>query len=326
MPAKRRGLLRATFAAAVLAALPLASVHAESRVTLKSAKAGSSYYVMMVQLAEMMKKASEGEVLPTVEESQGSVQNVKEAAARGGNFLFTTPPNLLEAAAKGEKPFEGTSFEGARTLFPMPFVTIHFVVRADAGIDDVEDLAGKTFIAGGKGTFCEGRTTKILEVLGLEDEVEIVDVELDAASNAMRNAKVDGFATCSSHPTPQLVELATTTPVEVLSFTDEQREKIASLDPLSGPITIRAGTYAGQDEPVQTVGVPVGAYVTTDMDPELARFITETFWAWKEKLAAEQPWWAAVDPSLLAQMGVKLHPGALRYYEEAGVEVPAELR
>jgi TRAP transporter TAXI family solute receptor len=208
----------------------------------------------------------------------------------------------------------------------MPFVTIHFVVRGDAGIDTVAGLAGKTFIAGGKGTFCEGRTRKILEVLDLLDKVEIVDVELDAAGSAMRNRKVDGYATCSSHPTPQLVELATTVPVRILSFSPAERDRIVALDPLSGPITIAAGTYAGQDQPVTTVGVPVGAYMTTATDEATAYAITRTFWAWKERLAAAQPWWAGVDAALVAQLGAKVHPGAVRYYTESRITIPETMR
>ncbi|MBB4284959.1 TAXI family TRAP transporter solute-binding subunit [Roseospira goensis] len=312
---------------AVTAGLGLATVaQAQERVTLKSAKSTSSYYVMMVQLAEMTRKASDGAISPTVEESQGSVQNVKESFVRPGNFLFTTPPSLLAAARAGDAPFEGQTNDDARTLFVMPFVTIHFVVTADGGIDSVSDLAGKTFIAGGKGTFCEKRTNTILDLLGLADQVEIVEVELSAAGDAMRDGKVDGFATCSAHPTPQLVELSTTTPVKILSFTDAERERILELDPLSGPLTIAAGTYEGQDAPVDTVGVPVGAYGTVRMSDDVAYFLTKTFWEWKETLAQENPWWDGVTRDLIVQMGAKVHPGALRYYEEQGVSIPDDMK
>ncbi|WP_324288550.1 TAXI family TRAP transporter solute-binding subunit [Hoeflea alexandrii] len=67
------------------------SAFAETRITYKSAKTGSSYYQMGVQLAEAMKAGTDGEIIVTVEESQGSVQNVMEAKARGGDYVFTTP-------------------------------------------------------------------------------------------------------------------------------------------------------------------------------------------------------------------------------------------
>ena len=59
---------------------------AEERITYKSAKTGSSYYQMGVEIAEAVKAGTGGEVIVTVEESQGSVQNVMEVRARGGSY------------------------------------------------------------------------------------------------------------------------------------------------------------------------------------------------------------------------------------------------
>ena len=306
-------------AALALAATPTL---ASERLTLKSASSASSYYVMMVQLAELLR--TEQDVQPTVEESQGSVQNVKEAAVRTGNFLFTSPPSLLVDAAESRGAFEGDPpFDGARTLFVMPYVTMHIVMRADAGVESMADLAGKTFVPGGTGTFCEGRTRAVLQALELEDAIDLVDLELSAAANAMRNRRIDGFSTCSSHPTPQLSELATTLDVVVVPFSEEEQAAIVALDPLSGPITIGAGTYPGQEADVPSVGVPVGAYGTASMSDDLAYAITSTFWENREALAGERPWWAGVSPELIAYLWAEVHPGAARYYEEIGVEIPA---
>src|SRR3546814_3596660 len=76
----------------------------------------------------------------------------------------------------------------------------------------------------GHGTFCDGRTRTIFKLLGLEDKVNFVDVELASADNALKNRKVVGYATCSSHPTPQLQELATTTAIRILPLTPAQTE------------------------------------------------------------------------------------------------------
>ena len=88
MPIKRLLLATVTL---VLATAALA----EERVAYKSAKSTSSYYQMAVQVAEATKAATDGELILTVEESQGSVQNVKEARKRSGNYVFTTPPSLM---------------------------------------------------------------------------------------------------------------------------------------------------------------------------------------------------------------------------------------
>ncbi len=107
------------------------AVSAETRITYKSAKTTSSYYQMAVQIAEAMKAGSDGAIIVTVEESQGSVQNVMESAVRPGNYVFTTPPVLVKLAKAGKAMFkdkQNPKFEEIRALFPIPSLTMHFVM------------------------------------------------------------------------------------------------------------------------------------------------------------------------------------------------------
>ena len=57
-------------------------VQAETKITYKSEISTSSYYQMAVEIAEAMKQGSNGDIIVTVEESQGSVQNVMEVIGR----------------------------------------------------------------------------------------------------------------------------------------------------------------------------------------------------------------------------------------------------
>lgn len=312
-------------ASGLLAGAAAAQDLEDTMLTLKSASSSSSYYVMTVQLAEMLRTRSDGAVRPTVEESQGSVQNVMEAGSRTGAFLFTSPPNLINDALAGNEPFETGDFDGIRTLFPMPFVTIHFVVRADSGIESVADLAGRTFIPGGTGTFCAGQTETVLDLLGLRDGMNLPDMELSGAPAALRNNQAAGYATCSSHPTPQVQELAATLDVRVLSFSADERETIMAQNPAAGAVTIASGTYAGQDADIETVAVPVGAYAT-NLGDDAARFVVEQFWQQRDDLAEENPWWAGVEPGLISQLRAPLHPGVIAFYEDQGVNIPDGMR
>ncbi len=313
--------------AALAAALFAAPAAAQTRVTLKSATSTSSYYVMIVQIGEALKDATQGKIQATIEESQGSVQNLKEAIRRPGNFIFTTPPSLLADAKAGKKPFEGESgYDNVRALFVMPYVTVHFVTRADAGVSSLSDLKGKQIIAGGRGTFCDGRTKSILKALGLEDQVTSVDVELASAPSAMRDKKVAAFTTCSSHPTPMVQELATSVDLRLVSFKPEELDTVLKVDPGFAPLTIAGGTYRGIDQDTQTVGGPVGAFTTAAMDEETAYQVTKAFWTRRDAMAAKNPWWKGIDPKMVAQLGTRLHPGALRYYAEAGIAIPDAMK
>lgn len=99
------------------------TANAETRITYKSAKSTSFYYQMGVQISEAMKAGSDGDIIVTVEESQGSVQNVMEVKARSADYVFTTPPVLVKLAQGGKAMFEGKSdpkFYTIRALFPIP--------------------------------------------------------------------------------------------------------------------------------------------------------------------------------------------------------------
>ena len=316
---------RKYLAAALAAATALAGfgqgAAAETRVTYKSAKSTSSYYQMAVQVAEAMKAGSGGEIIVTVEESQGSVQNVKEAANRSGNYVFTTPPSLIKLALGGQRMFEpkDAAYEEIRSLFPIPSLTMHYVVRADAEIDNFAALAGKDFIIG-KGSFGAREAAKNFELFGLKDQVKLVDVELNAAVPALKNGQVDGFATAGSYPAPNVMEAAAGTPIRLLSMTEDQLAATKRTK-----LVIPADTYPGVDSDVTTTSLPVGAYTTTAMDDDTAYLMTKTFWEGKAKMGAANAWWDGVDAAMLSSLGTSLHPGALRYYKEAGIEVPGDL-
>ena len=299
-----------------------ATLQAETRVTYKSAKSTSSYYQMAVQIAEAMKMGSGGDIIVTVEESQGSVQNVKEVGNRGGNYVFTTPPVLVKLAMDGKNMFKDANpkYQEIRSLFVIPSLTMHLVVRADAGIEEFTDLAGKKFLIG-KGSFGAREAAKYIELFGLKDKVDLIDVELNAAVAALKNGQIDGFATAGSYPAPNVMEAAAGTPLRIISLSDDQVTQTKRTR-----LVIPAGTYPGIDKDVVTTSLPVGAYSTTEMSDDLAYQLTRTFWEQKSAMGQNNAWWDAVTVDGLDSLGAKLHPGALKYYREAGVAVPQRLQ
>ena len=312
-----------TGAMAVALMLATSAASAETRVTFKSAKTTSSYYQMSVQIAEAIKKGSGGNMIVTVEESQGSVQNVKEAAKRSGNYVFTTPPVLVKLAQKGIAMFKGKTdpkYNEIRALFPIPSLTMHFVLRADSGVKSFADLDGKTILIG-KGSFGAREGAKYLKLFGLEGKVKLANVELNAAVAALKNKQIDGFVTAGSYPAPNVIEAAASTGVTVLSLTNEQIKKTKRTR-----LVIPAGTYAGVKTDVVTTSLPVVAHTTTAMDDDTAYTLTKTYWSQKSDLGKAAAWWNGVSGAMLANVYGKLHPGAVKYYDEAGIKVPAALR
>ncbi|MFA0813313.1 TAXI family TRAP transporter solute-binding subunit [Microbulbifer epialgicus] len=292
---------------------------AETRITYKSAKSSSSYYQMGVQIAEAIKAGSEGGMIVTVEESQRSVQNVMEARARGADYVFTTPPTLVKLAQSGKAMFEGRGdpkFNEIRALFPIPSLTMHFVMSEKSGVTDFPGMEGKMILLG-KGSFGAREGEKYLKLFGLEGKVELAEVELSNAVAALKNGQIDGFVTAGAWPAPNVIEAAASTAVNVISLDDEQIAQSKRTK-----LVIPSGTYKGQDD-ITTTSLPVVAYTTTAMDDDTAYTLTKTFWEQKAKMGENAPWWNGVDQGLMVNIIDKIHPGAIRYYKEVGVELTA---
>jgi TRAP transporter TAXI family solute receptor len=302
-------------AAAIALAMPAL---AETRITYKSAKAGTAYYQMGVEIAEAMKAGTGGDVIVTLEESQGSVQNVMEVRARGADYVFTTPPALVGSAQAASGPFADKgdpAFDGIRALFPIPSLTMHFIMSADSGVTTLDGLEGKTILLGA-GSFGATEGEKYVELFGLTDKVKIADSELSNAVAALKNGQIDGFVTAGSYPAPNVIEAAASMPVTLISMTDEQVTATKRT-----PVVIPAGTYPGQDTDVATTSLPVVAYATDKMDDDTAYLMTKTFWEQKDMLSTTSPWWGAVSSDMLSTITTAIHPGAVRYYDEIGVSL-----
>jgi TRAP transporter TAXI family solute receptor len=301
--------------------------HAETRLAFKSAQTTSPYYQMALQIAAATAAASGGELIIDVEDSQGPVQNLEEAAMRAESYVFTTPPALIDQAVAGEDPFEPSEhYADIRALFPLPSLVMHFVVRDDSGISSFTDLAGKNFsIVKDDFGYAADNVRAFLAAIGLTGRIQLpdVDVNVDAAAALVElNAdKVQGLAMAAPYPAANVSAGAQTTPIRLLGMNKTQLELIAGTK-----LVIPAGTYPGVADAVTTISLPVAAYALTAMDEETAYRLTRTFWERKDSMAQTHPWWQGVSTGLLTTLGTVLHDGALRYYREHGIGIPAHLQ
>jgi uncharacterized protein len=318
----------AAICCALLLLAPAAGRAAEAPPTIivHAGKADSLSHALAVQFAEALAQGNNALTIQ-VEESQGSVQNIIDTLHRKGNYIFTAPPSLIAQARRGEKPFKRNArYRAIRALVPIPPLTMHWVVRADTGVKRFHDLAGKSFVPGAKASFSERQTVSALHVLGLERRVQLIDIDPAGARAALAGKQVAGLALAGTVPLPAVAELARKVPIHLLSLTHPELVKVLAADDSLIAETIPKGTYPGQDEEIVTVALPTGVYATTAMSDQTAYAITKAFWSRKWALGQRNPPWNSVSPATLARVGVRLHPGALRYYKEAGFKLPRSLR
>jgi uncharacterized protein len=296
-------------------------------ITVRAGKADSANYTLARQFSEALVLAGNGAFTFDVRESQGSVQNVIDAPKNHANTIFTATRSVVLQARRGAKPFaKNPRYGDIRALFPIPFQTVHWVVRQDSGVQTLADLAGHSFIPGNKGSISERLTATVLQVLGIEKKVQLIDIDVAAAPAAVMTNKVSGLAVAGSFPIPMVNDIASATPVRLLGLGKAELTKILAADDSAVAQTIPKGTYPGVDDDVSTIAVPAGAYTTTHMSRATAYAISKAFWSEQAALIKRNPAWRGVVAATIPTLGVKLHPGALRYYDESGIPVPAAMR
>jgi TRAP transporter TAXI family solute receptor len=297
-----------------------------TQVSVRAGKSDNPNFLLARQFSEAIALATNGAFALDVKESQGTVQNVIDAPKTGANSIFTASHSVVMRARHGAQPFKhDRAYNDIRALFPLPTQTVHWIVRQDTGVQSMTDLAGHTFVPGAKGSVSERVTQSALQMLGLENTVQLLDIDVAAAPDAVMTNKVSGLAMAGSFPLPRIADIAKATPIRILSLPPAVITKMVAADDSIIPQTIPKSTYPSLDADVTTVSVPVGMYSTRHMSDATAYTLTKTFWSQLGPLADKNAAWRAVTPDTVATLGVTLHPGALRYYKEAGIPVPAAM-
>jgi TRAP transporter TAXI family solute receptor len=316
-----------TLALCLCVVAPLLAAAKEPAITIRAGKSDSLNHALAVQFAEAVAIAVNGAYTLDVQESQGSVANVMDAAKAPANYLFTAGSTVIAAAQHGQKPFApNPRYRDIRALVPIPPQTVHWVVRQDSNITSLYGLAGQIFISGAKGSVSERVTGEVFEEIGIEHDVQIMDIDAAAAPAALKAKQVSGFAIAGPYPLPALVALASTTPIRLLSLPELQLRKVAAGDDSIAAEQVPKRAYPGLESDVTVLALPAGIYTTTRMSDATAYAITKAFWSQRPALEQKNPPWQAVSLAMLATLGVRLHPGALRYYRETHVPVPKALR
>jgi TRAP transporter TAXI family solute receptor len=210
-------------------------------------------------------------------------------------------------------------------LFPED---VQIVVRADSPIQSLADLKGKRISLGqmGSGTLADARV--ILAAAGLsEKDLSPEYLRPAVAAANMTEGTLDGFFLIGGTPVPVIRALAAATPVRLIPIDDGVLENLKESSSSYRRSIIPAGTYPGIDAEVPSIGFNALWIVSVDQSDDLIYAITKALWneTSQRLLAAHNPIGKQVRlEDALEGLTVPLHPGAKRFYREAGLLVGDE--
>ncbi len=316
--------LTVALAASLIVAAP-ASI-AQQRLSIATGGTGGVYYPYGGGLAELINNYIEGHTA-VAEVTGASVENMG-LIFRGDSDYALVLADTAYQAYTGTGAFEGRQVENARALGSIYPNAVQLVTLADSGIDSLQDLKGKRVSVGAPGSGTELNAKALMQANGLTyDDMETLRLNFNETADALRDGDIDAGFWSVGPPTSSILNLATTRDIRLVGFTDEEIAKAQEEEPVFAPYELRAGIYEGVEEPVQTISIPNVLVVNADMPDDLAYQTAKVLFEHTDELIAIHP--AANDTTVEFSLGstpIALHPGAIRYYEEVGAEIPDKLR
>ncbi len=260
----------------------------------------------------------------------GSLQlNVQSTGASKANIFLIddgeadvaiVQNDVMDYASKGTDLFEEDgaieSFSAGAALYAEVCQII-----SSGDIKSVEDLKGKRVSVGDAGSGVEFNARQILNAYGISfDDIEVNNLGFGDSADALKDGKIDAFFCTAGAPTTAITELATTNSINLLGIDDEHAAALQNDYAFYTQYTIPGGTYKGVDDDVVTVAVKATLIVSDELSEDVVYDLVKGLFDNKDAITAGHAKGAELDPAYAVDgISVKFHPGAEKYFKEAGV-------
>jgi len=267
----------------------------------------------------------------TAAASGGGVENVRRMI--GGEFDTTwAHSNIMQEASTGTGMFDGQKpFKDMRVMVFMGDQAVCVIALAKSPIKNFSDLAGKKVNVGAPGGIGPSIAKSMFKALGIEDKVKLSFLNPEGAAQGLKDGHIDVALAPGSPFTPSFVEVARSTPIRLVEPTKDEEDKIEKNLPYMEAKVIAPNAAPGEnaDKPRRAffwgqywVALPrmpdqaVYDALKVTQDPKNKEMLTKVMSLWGESGPVFGP---------VAKMGIPLHPGAIKYWQEKGVKLPPEL-
>ncbi|WP_370195648.1 MULTISPECIES: TAXI family TRAP transporter solute-binding subunit [Aurantimonas] len=307
-------------ASAVVAGLAFAPATASAQQFINVLTGGTSgvYYPLGVALAKVYADNIEG-VKTQVQSTKASVENVNLVTQGRGEIAFALG-DTVKAAAEGnadagfQQPVE--NLRAIAAIYPN---YVQIVASQESGITDLAGLKGKALSVGApaSGTELNARAIFGAAEMSYDDLGKTEYLPFAESVELIKNRQLDATLQSAGLGVASIRDLASSLPITVVAVPAEIAEKLGA--PFAAA-EIPAGTYDGQDAAVPTLAITNILVTSSEVDEELAYQMTKQLFENLPELIAAHNAAEGIDPKTAGKnLPVPLHPGAERYYKEAGL-------
>lgn len=288
--------------------------------SLKMATGGTTgtYYAFGGIVAGVLDANVEG-VSVTIHDSGASKANVFEIIDGEADMAFAQN-DVTYYALTGTDLFAN---DGAQTGFSVMAGLYPEVVQivSTKDITDISQLKGMRVSVGDAGSGTEFNARQILDAYGISfDDIEVQNLDFGSSATALKDGKIDAFFCVAGAPTTNIVDLCTTTDINILGVDDEHLATLQSNYSFYTSYTIAGGTYNGVDADVNAVAVTATMLVSDSLSEDTVYNLTKCLFEKSGEMEHEKA--SFLDPAYAVSGfdDMPIHPGALKYYQEVGVK------
>jgi TRAP transporter TAXI family solute receptor len=297
------------------------------RFKLGSTSVRSGLYANTVAMAGIINKAFPGEIMVTVVETGGYVENL-ERLRRGSIHAGPASTGAAAASYLGILDWKGKPDKNLRTLWGGYFTPIHLVASKKSGITTVEGFAGKPF-AMNPGTTSGWHMEYFLDAIGIKPNYKLMG--LGASPDAMKAAVVDGWFK-AGFKDAAVLDIEAAMDITIVPVTPEVMAKAEKIQPgLHRDMTIPAGLFKAVKSDQLSYAYVIGDFVVKKIPDDVVYKIVKA--VWENRAALVGPLATLKQGKFddmvgnAAKFGLKVpfHAGAVKFYREVGQKIPPEL-
>jgi len=277
-----------------------------------------TYYAFTTAACQILKTDNyEFEVLSTGG-SQANIEGIED-----GDYQMAIVQNdVMNYAYEGSNGFSSQiqSFSAIGCVYPE---VCQVIATKASGIKTVADLKGKNVAVGDVGSGVYYNATQILAAAGIDIDKDINKTAASFGDSAtqLKDGSIDAAFITAGTPTTAITELATSTEVVAVDLGEDVIAKLMADYPFYAKYEMTEKDYDFITAPVNTVAIMATFVVTNDMSEDQAYQITKDLWEKQADIAVAHAKGKEMKTDIAASAigNVPLHPGAAKYYKEAGI-------
>tara|TARA_B100000700_G_scaffold5610_1_gene6125 strand:+ start:5588 stop:6592 length:1005 start_codon:yes stop_codon:yes gene_type:complete len=257
---------------------------------------------------------------PSTGGSNYNIGQIKE-----GEFQFGVAQSDWQFhAVNGSSKWEGKQFSDLRAVFSVHNEPFQIWARKKARVKDFNGLKGKVVNIGNPGSGQRGTMEELMKAMGVDNSFFKSTTELTSSEQvkALCDGKIDAFGYSVGFPNGAMEQAATCAAKAMpINLTGGPVQGLIDGADYYAEAVIPKGTYTGQKKDATTFGVKATVVTSASVSEELVYLVTKAVMENFDSFKAQHPAFGFLEKKNMIKDGLSapLHPGAVKYYKEAGL-------